>query len=86
MKIYEFIDAHPNDHIRVIKYTPAPDVIDEHGDLACGGEGTSEVMYDSATSPDIPFDLMLKDIITAHDGDDGAAELEYLPDECYDIF
>lgn len=85
MTIYDFITAHPADHIRIIRYEPAPDIMDEHGNLRCGGEGTSTVVFDSTTGEgDLSPDLLLKEII--NEGDDGfndesCHELEYMPDE-----
>ena len=86
MKIYDWISAHPDDHLRIIRYEPAPDVLDEHGQLVCGGEGTSTVMFDSTTGDgDLAPDLMMQEIINSWEeegpGEDGAYELEYMPDE-----
>jgi len=86
MKIYDWITAHPDNHLRIVRYDPAPDVIDEHGNLTCGGEGTSTVMFDSTTGEgDLAPDLMLQEITndweeTGKD-DDEAYTLEYIPDE-----
>ena len=82
MKIYDWITAHPDDHLRIILYTPAPDVMDDRGHLVCGGEGTSSVVFDSTTGEgDLSPDLLLKDISAVNEGDDGVAELEFLPEE-----
>ena len=88
MTIYDWLTAHPDDHLRIIRYVPAPDIIDEFGNLSCGGEGTSTVMFDSTTGDgDLAPDLMLKEVINNWDetgpDEDGAYELEYLPDEYY---
>jgi len=86
MKIYDWITAHPDDHLRIIRYEPAPDIMDDHGNLTCGGEGTSTVMFDSTTGEgDLAPDLMLQDITndweeTGPDAN-GAYELEYIPEE-----
>lgn len=90
MTICDFITKHPDNHIRIIQYTPAPDVPDEHGNITCGGEGTSVVVFDSTTGDgDLAPDLMLKEIINSPEDEDpdGATdpdyvfELEYMPDE-----
>ena len=86
MTIHDWITAHPDDHLRIIRYDPAPDVMDEHGNLVCGGEGTSTVMFDSTTGDgDLAPDLLLKEIVNSWDetGPDetGAYELEYITDE-----
>lgn len=91
MTIYDFITAHPDNHIRVIRYEPAPDVIDEHGCPSCGGEGTSTVVFDSTTGDgELSPDLLLMDVINspedeATDDDlcnpDYVYELEYMPEE-----
>ena len=86
MKIYNWITAHPDDHLRIIRYEPAPDILDEHGNLTCGGEGTSTIMFDSTTGEgDLAPDLMLQDITNDWEetgpDDTGAYELEYIPDE-----
>lgn len=91
MYIYDFITAHPDAHIRIIRYTPAPDVLDEHGNLVCGGEGTSQTVFDSTTGEgDLAPDLLLKEIIndvdTQEPEDDEPYELEYMPDECYALY
>lgn len=84
MKIHEWLDAHPDDYLRVVLYTPAPDVQDEHGNWVIGGEGTSTVVFDSTTgSGDFPPDLLMKEITTINEGSDGTAELEFMPDECW---
>ena len=49
MTVYDWISAHPDDHLRIIQYTPAPDVQDEHGSWVCGGEGDSTTVFDSTT-------------------------------------
>lgn len=87
MKIANWIDKHPNDHLRIIKYEPAPDVIDNHGDHVCGGEGKSTIVFDSTSGDgDIPFDLYMKDVTAINEGNDGIAELEYIPDEYYFLY
>ena len=91
MTIYDWISKHPDDHLRIIQYTPAPDVLDDHGNLVCGGEGTSVTVFDSTTGEgDLAPDLLLKEIINSVDDiepdETGAYELEYMPDECYAMF
>ena len=91
MKIHEWLHDHPNDHLRVIMYTPAPDVEDEHGNLVIGGEGSSKVVFDSTTGDgDFPPDLLMKDITNSdwQEGpcEDGAYELEFMPDACYNLY
>ena len=86
MTVYDWITAHPDAHMRIVRYEPAPDIEDEYGDLVCGGEGTSTVMFDSTTGEgDLAPDLMLKDIINDWEetglDDDGAYTFEYIPDE-----
>ena len=86
MKIYDWINAHPDAHLKIIRYEPAPDVLDEHGRLVCGGEGTSTVMFDSTTGEgDLAPDLMLQEITNDWEeqepGEDEPYELEYIPDE-----
>jgi len=85
MTIHDWITAHPDAHLRIIQYTPAPDVEDEHGNLVYGGEGTSETVFDSTTGEGNLSDLLLKEIINSdwEDGpaEDGAYELEFMPDE-----
>jgi len=86
MKIYDWITAHPDAHLRIVRYEPAPDVMDEYGDLVCGGEGTCTVMFDSTTGEgDLAPDLLLKDITNDWEemgmDDDEAYTLEYIPDE-----
>ena len=86
MTIYDWISKHPDDHIRIIRYEPAPDIMDEHGNLCCGGEGTSTVVFDSTTGEgDLAPDLLLKEIINSVDDEgpdeNGVYELEYMPDE-----
>lgn len=88
MTVHDFISKHPDDHIRIIMYTPAPDVLDDHGDLVCGGEGTSIVVFDSTTGEgDLAPDLLLKDVINSPEDEgpdeEGAYELEFMPDEEY---
>lgn len=83
IRIYEWIQKYPNIPFRVLRYDPAPDVLDENGNYVCGGEGTTTVMFDSTQSGDIPFDLYRRDIIAVNIGDDEIPELEYLPDEYY---
>ena len=81
MKVYDWITAHPDEHLRIIRYDPAPDVIDEHGNYSCGGEGTSTTVFDSTTGEGDLSALLLVDITTVNEGDDGIQELEFLPDE-----
>ena len=91
MTIYDFITEHPDDHIRIIRYVPAPDVVDDHGNLSCGGEGTSTVVFDSVSgygelSPSFftmdiinsPVDELTDEELT---DPDRVFELEYMPDE-----
>ena len=90
MMIHEWLNKHPDEHVRIICYTPAPDVLDEYGKLVCGGEGTSEIVFDSTTGAgDLAPDLLLKEIINSPDGElsdeeladpDHVWELEYIPD------
>lgn len=90
MTIYDFISAHPDEHIRVIRYEPAPDVIDEHGNLSCGGEGTSTVVFDSTTGEGDLAGLLMLDVINSPEEElsdddlldpDHVYELEYIPNE-----
>ena len=88
MTIYDWITKHPDDQLRIIQYTPAPDVLDDHGNLVCGGEGTSVTVFDSTTGEgDLAPDLLLKEVINSVDDngpdDEGVYALEYMPDECY---
>lgn len=88
MTVHDFISKHPYDHLRIIRYTPAPDIQDEDGHWMIGGEGTSTVVFDSTTGDgDLSPDLVLKEIINDPEetgpGEDGAYELEYMPDEEY---
>lgn len=93
MTVYDFIAAHPDEHIRIICYYPAPDILNDHGDLVCGGEGESVTVFDSTTGDgDITPDLLLKEIINSPEEQltdeeladpDHVYEIEYLPDECY---
>lgn len=90
MTVYDFITKHPDEHIRIIRYTPAPDIMDKHGKLVCGGEGDSEIVFDSTTGDgDLAPDLLLKEIINSPEDeltddeltDPGHVfELEYIPD------
>lgn len=96
MTIYEFISKHPDDHIRIIQYTPAPDIMDENGNLVCGGEGTSVTVFDSTTGDgDLSPDLMWKDIVNSPEDEmtdedlmnpDHVWELEYIPDAYYSLW
>ena len=86
MRIYDWITKHPDDHLRIIRYEPAPDILDEHGNLTCGGEGTSTIMFDSTTGEGELEPLLMLDITNdweeSGDGtDDAPYELEYIPDE-----
>lgn len=81
MTVYEWIVSHPRTAFRVIRYVPAPDVVDDHGTLACGGEGESTVVYDSDAGIGVLSDLLRYELTTINDGDDGVPELEYMPDE-----
>lgn len=83
MTIYDWITKHPDDPFRVIQYVPAPDVLDANGNPACGGEGTSTVMYDTETCAGHLPDLLLNDITAINLGDDEVTELEYIPDELW---
>ena len=83
MRIYDWITNHPDDPFRVIEYVPAPDIIDALGSPACGGEGTSTVMFDTETGIGNLSDLLLHDITTINEGDDGIPELEYIPEMYY---
>ena len=93
MTIYDFISAHPDDHIRIIRYEPAPDIMDDNGNLVCGGEGTSTVVFDSTTGDgDLAPDLLLMDVINSPEEELTSDELtdplrvfelEYMPDEYY---
>lgn len=90
MTIYDFITAHPDEHIRILRYVPAPDVIDEHGNLSCGGEGTSTTVFDSTTGEGDLSSLLLEEIINSPEDEmtpddltdpDHVYELEYMPEE-----
>lgn len=86
MTIYDFITAHPDNHIRIVRYIPAPDIIDEYGIPSYGGEGESTVMFDSMTGEgDLSPDLLLMEVINSVEPEevDGSDiyELEYMPDE-----
>lgn len=82
MTVYDWITANPDSHLRIIRYIPAPDVTNEHGESICGGEGTSTTVFDSTTGDgDLAPDLILKELTTVNEGDDGIPELEYMPDE-----
>lgn len=88
MTIYDFITAHPDDHIRIISYTPAPDKLDEYGNLYCDEEGKSETVFDSTTGEgDLAPDLMLEEItaIGEYFTSDGSPlhEIEYITDTYY---
>lgn len=91
MTIHDWISKHPDAHLKIIRYEPAPDIEDEHGNLVCGGEGISTVMFDSTTGEgDLAPDLLLKEIINSVDDEepdeDGAYELEYIPDRYYQLW
>ena len=96
MTIFEFISNHPDNHIRIIRYIPADDIMDDNGDIVCGGEGTSTVVFDSTTgSGDLAPDLLLKEILNSPEDEatdedrmdpDYVYELEYMPDEYYSLF
>ena len=96
MTVYDFITAHPDNHLRIIRYEPAPDIIDEHGNLSCGGEGTSTVVFDSTTGDgDLSPDLMMKEIVNSPEDEltdedrtdpDCVYELEYIPDAYWSLF
>lgn len=91
MTIHDFINAHPDNHLRIIRYVPAPETIDEHGHLVLCGTSTSTVVFDSTTGDgDLAFDLMLQQIINDPEEDmtdedrmdpDYCYELEYMPEE-----
>ena len=81
MNIHEWACENLCTPLRIILYVPAPDIIDEHGNLSCGGEWKSTVVYDSTGDSDLPFDLALREITAINEGDDGITELEYIPDE-----
>lgn len=91
MTVYDFITKHPDDHIRIIQYTPAPDKMDEHGNLYCDHEGESFTVFDSTTGDgDLHPDLLLKEIINDPEdegpGADEAYELEYIPDRYWQLW
>ena len=91
MTIYEFINEHPNDHIRIIRYEPADDIIDKYGKPVCGGEGISTIMFDSTTGDgDIAPDLMMKEVINNPEPESTAIgnvwELEYIPDKYWTLW
>lgn len=96
MTVHEFISKHPNNHLRIIQYTPAPDVMDDNGNLVCGGEGTSVTVFDSTTGDgDLAPDLMLKEIINSPEEEltneeltdpNYVYELEYIPDEYWTLW
>ena len=86
MTIGDLTNIYPNAHVRVIRYCPAPDIMNEHGDLVCGGEGESTIVFDSTTGDgDMPFDLFDEEATTYNmDSEyDGCPvlEIEYIPDE-----
>ena len=86
MLVSDYINSRPDGHFRVIRYVPAPDALDKDGNLICGGEGTSTVVFDSTVSGDFPPDLLWKEITAINEGDDGVPEVEYMPDEYYTLF
>ena len=96
MTIYDFISKHPDNHIRIIQYEPAPDIMNENGDLICGGEGISTVVFDSTTGDgDLAPDLMWKEIINSPEDEvtddelmnqEFVWELEYIPDEYWTLW
>ncbi len=69
MTVYDFITAHPDDHIRVIR---------------CA-DGSSSVMFDSTTGTGDLESLLLEELDNGYDLDepapDGVYELEYTPNE-----
>lgn len=86
MTVYDWITNHPDDHLRIIRYTPAPDVQDEHGNWCCGGEGDSETVFDSTTGEGDLQSLLLKEVTSADEGDDGIMELEFIPDKYWQLW
>lgn len=86
MTVYDFITKHPDKHIRIIRYTPAPDIMDEHGQLVCGGEGDSEVVFDSTTGEGDLQTYLLNEITAENEGDDGVTELEFIPDRYWQLW
>ena len=78
MTIYDWITAHPYNHLRIIRYIPNEDPSEE---------GESEVMFDSTTGEGNLSDLLLKEITNdcTYDepDEDDVYELEYMPDEYY---
>lgn len=86
MTVYDWITKHPDDHLRIVQYTPAPDVKDEHGQLVCGGEGDSEIVFDSATGEGDLQAYLLKEITAENEGDDGITELEFIPDRYWQLW
>lgn len=86
MTVYDWISAHPDSHLRIIQYTPAPDVKDKHGNWVCGGEGTSQTMFDSTTGEGDLQAYLLKEITAENEGDDGVTELEFIPDRYWQLW
>lgn len=95
MRIYDFVTKYPNDHIRIIRYEPAQDIVDDNGNLVCGGEDTSTIVFDSTTGEgDLDLYLM-KEIINSPEDEmsdedlvnpDHIWELEYMPDEYWELY
>lgn len=86
MTVYDWISANPDSHLRIIQYTPAPDVQDEHGSWVCGGEGESTTVFDSTTGEGNLQSLLLKEITAENEGDDGITELEFIPDKYWQLW
>ena len=95
MTIHEFISKHPDEHLRIICYEPAPDIEDEHGNLSCGGEGKSTIVFDSTTGEGDLSIYLRKEIINSPEDEmtdddlidpDHVWELEYMPDEYWSLY
>ena len=85
MTLYDYISRYPDDHIRVIRYVPAPDMLMDDGSFRSTGEGTETVVFDSTTGAgDLAPDLLLVELsdYTVTETDDGRPLhiVEYIPD------
>ena len=86
MTVHDWISQHPDDHLRIIEYIPAPDVKDEHGCWVCGGEGESTTVFDSTTGEGDLQTYLLKEITAENEGDDEVTELEFIPDRYWQLW
>lgn len=85
MLLCDYLSRFPDDHIRIIRYVPAPDVLQDDGTFRSGGEGTSTVVFDSTTGAgDLAPDLLFVELsdYTVKETDDGSPLhiVEYIPD------